>query len=24
LEPAEKRLLKGFKTKFSRTVTEPW
>jgi metal-responsive CopG/Arc/MetJ family transcriptional regulator len=24
LEPAEKRLLKGLKTKFSRTVTETW
>jgi metal-responsive CopG/Arc/MetJ family transcriptional regulator len=24
LEPAEKRLLKGFKSKFTRTVKEPW
>jgi len=24
LEPAEKRLLKGVKAKFSRTVKEPW
>jgi metal-responsive CopG/Arc/MetJ family transcriptional regulator len=24
LEPAEKRLLKGFKAKFGRTVKEPW
>jgi metal-responsive CopG/Arc/MetJ family transcriptional regulator len=24
LEPSEKRLLKGFKAKFSRTVKEPW
>ena len=23
-EPAEKRILKGFKAKFTRTVNEPW